>query len=410
MNFITRFINWIKSIGKPKKKSLPERNNTYRRKFIQDIKHINEDEFLDDGLLRKLNEEVSYAIEEKKSRRMDYATLENVMKKYIDTFVKKVSKKVQNPPMVVTMKKEEMIKHALDFFKSIDEDLYNQAKKIILQQDKNIILNIYNLHNVEDFSKKNKFNLQEYTHTGSVHSNNAHATIHVPIQEETPRFVSKNILKEDECFLSDLYTLVHEISHLFDFDLSTTAASKAEIASNKRRSRVKMTRELLGESTSSAFEELLTKYLLKNTNYPKGAMEYEIKRRRESSFFDARLVYSKLILAKEKTAHGPITEEFLREYGEKNSLSMNFIKNMVNDIIEDQNDMLYELRYAIAGIISPKIVKLYESTSPITLKKYLNCVKNNDFKGALYLLGVDYHNLNNIVITLNEGDRNYGEK
>ncbi len=72
--------------------------------------------------------------------------------------------------------------------------------------------------------------------------------------------------------------------------------------------------------------------------------------------------------------------------------------------------MLYELRYAIAGIISPKIVKLYESTSPITLKKYLNCVKNNDFKGALYLLGVDYHNLNNIVITLNEGDRSYGEK
>lgn len=334
--------------------------------------------------LEELNIVIEKVIEEKESMDLDYDLLEKVL----GTMIKSVRSEDVGPISVVTpIKKEEMLQVTLNFFKSIDSELYRKAINTILQQSKNIKTKIYNIHQVKDFDQEDSLGLSKHTRNGCVQSRNGFATVNIPIREEIDD-EEEVVLNKDECTLNDLYVVVHEISHLFDLDLDLKRPDEEKILGKTRGQKTRIARELLGEATASAFEGMLSEYLLKNGIYSQAAIR-EIDRLNINSFLqDARLVYAKLILAREKSKNKEIKLEFVEKFMRDNGFSIHYIRHMANNIINDPRNMLFEKRYALGGMISPTIIKKYNEEGASALKKYLEEAKNENFVGALAALGI----------------------
>lgn len=331
--------------------------------------------------LEELNIAIDKVIEEKESMDLDYDLLE----KGLGRMIKNVRSKEVGPISVITpIKKEEMLQVTLNFFKSIDSELYKKAVNTILQQSKNIKTRIYNIHQIEDFNKEDSFGLLKHTRNGCVQSKNGFATVNIPVREKIDSD-KEFVLNKDECTLNDLYVVVHEISHLFDLDFDLEILDGEKIAEPK----IRITRELLGEATASSFEGMLSEYLLKNGIYSQEAIQ-EIDKLNINSFLqDARLVYAKLVLAKEKSKNEEIKLEFVEKFMRDNGFSIQYIRNMAKRIIDDPRNMLFEKRYALAGLISPTIIKKYNAEGASVLKRYLKEAKSENFVGALAALGIE---------------------
>ena len=352
---------------------------------------VNFDEFvvMKKGFLKKLNIAIDEVINEKEDLDIDYDLLEKALELMI-----KNNRPIGRRPIsvVVPIKKSDMLTVTLDFFRSIDIDFYKKAIDTILQQNNNIKMNLYNFHDIRDFNKRDNNNLLEYTPDGRVHSRNGCANVNIPTNSEL-NSREEEIFEKDTCTLEDLYTIVHEITHLFDLDLE---AEKIERRKNMR--------ELTGEATTIGFEGLLTEYLLKNNLYSSIGIQQIVNKRYNSSMQNARLVYAKLLLAKEKSKKGEITLEFIEKLMRDNNLSTQYVRKMAYNIISATPDMLLQNRYAIGGFIAPTIVKAYKENGVQVLKKYLEYAKNNDIEQALKAIGVEMN-----IEGINILDRNFNE-
>ena len=332
-----------------------------------------------ESFLKKLNIAIDEVINEKESLDINYDLLEKVLEAMI-----KNNRFMYNGHIttVVPIKKSEMLNVTLDFFKSIDIDFYRKAIDTILQKNNNIKMNIYNSHNIKSYEKRDNNNLLEYTPGGSVQSRNGLATVNIPTKTELNSKEEK-ILDNDTCTLEDLYTVVHEIAHLFDLNLE----NQRNITDETRRK--ENTRQLTGEATAIAFEGLLTEYLLKNNLFSRDGIQQIEKKRLNSSIQDAILVYAKLLLSKEKSKNGDITLQFIEKIMRDNNLSIQYVRKMAYDIINVPRRMLFQNRYAIGGLIAPSIIREYKENGSIALKKYLEYAKNNDLEKALKAIGIE---------------------
>lgn len=372
---------------------------------------INFDNFviMREGFLQKLNNAIDRTIEEKKELTLDYDLLEHVLGK---TLQNQKSGDTDRITKVVTMKQEEMLGIALSFFESIDPEIYKKALAIMLQQNDNVTMNIYDVHQVKNFSKLDEFGMMENTEEGSFqYTTIGHARINIPTRSELGIKETK-LLNEGECTLEDLYTVVHETAHMLDLDLEKNADKREEILNGDTKSKRIFTRELLGESTAIAFEGLLTEYLLNNTKIPKEAIKQIDNNRINGSTYAARLVYMKLILANQKSKEGKITIEYIESLMRNNNFSTQFIRRMAIDIINDPRTILYEKRYALAGIISPTIVATYKQKGVGALKEYLQAAKDDNFLKALNSLGIEFNEqgLNKLIQNMRIQDSKLNEE
>lgn len=360
-----------------------------------------------ENFLRDLNIAIDKVIQEKKSMNLDY----NLIEKALGIMIRNVKSIDEKPIKIFTpVKKEEMLKVALDFFKSIDSELYKKAIDTILQQTDNIKMRIYNLHEIKDFKERDERGIPEYTRGGNVHSRDGYAIVHIPTKTQLDKKEEK-ILDADEGTLKDLYVMVHEISHLFDVDLELEKPDKENLT-GKQEFKDRITQELIGEATAISFEGLLSEYLLENGIYSKEAIQ-EINNLNINSFLqDARLVYAKLLLAREKTKNGEIKLEFVEKLMRDNGFSTQYIRRMAYNIIHDPRDMLYEKRYAIGGLIAPTIVKKYREEGAGTLKKYLEEAKKENFEGAMTALGIELNEkgINQLIVNMREQISRMNEK
>lgn len=228
------------------------------------------DEFvvMKEGFLKKLNIAIDRIIEEKQSMKLDYDFIEKVLKAMIK------NRNVNNNAVsvVAPVDRSQLLSITLDFFNSIDSGFYKKSIEIILQQNNDIKMNIYNIHEVSDFKTRDENDFVEHTPYGVVQTRNGHALVNIPTRTELKGEEEKIINKKD-CTLEDLYTVVHEIAHLFDLNLDIGKPTKNEIAGEKETYGDNIARELTGEATTIAFEGLLSEYLLKNTSYPKSAIQ-----------------------------------------------------------------------------------------------------------------------------------------
>ena len=348
-----------------------------------------------ESFLKKLNIAIDEVINEKESLDINYDLLEKVLEAMI-----KNNRFMYNGHIttVVPIKKSEMLNVTLDFFKSIDIDFYRKAIDTILQKNNNIKMNIYNSHNIKSYEKRDNNNLLEYTPGGSVQSRNGLATVNIPTKTELNSKEEK-ILDNDTCTLEDLYTVVHEIAHLFDLNLE----NQRNITDETRRK--ENTRQLTGEATAIAFEGLLTEYLLKNNLFSRDGIQQIEKKRLNSSIQDAILVYAKLLLSKEKSKNGEITLNFIEKLMRDNNLSTQYVRKMAYDIINIPRSMLFQNRYALGGLIAPTIIKAYKENGSVALKKYLEYTKNSDLEKALKTIGIEMN-----IQGINTLKKNYNEQ
>jgi len=353
-----------------------------------------------ENFLEELNIAIDKVIREKESMNLDYDLLE----KALGVMLRNVKRLEEQPiTILIPIKKEKVLKIVLDFFKSIDSEFYNKAINTILQQTENIKMRIYNVHEIEDFSEEDEVGLLKYTQNANVEGIDGYASVHIPTKKELDSEEEK-ILGKDECGLEDLYAVVHETSHLFDLDLEKGKPDKEELVGGQEKRKLRITRELLGKATAIAFEGLLSEYLLSNTEISKDAIQKMDVLRVNSYLNDARLVYAKLLLAREKSKNGEITLEFVEKLMKDNGFSMQYIRRMANNIIHNPHDMLYQKRYALGGLIAPTIIRKYIEEGPRTLKRYLEEAKNENFEGAINALGIQLtkEGINQLIINIKE--------
>lgn len=318
---------------------------------------------------------------------LNYEYIEKVLK----AMIKNRNVNTNAIHVVTQVKKEEILKITLEFFKSVEPELYKRAVNIILGQEKDIKMNVYNVHSINNFIKRDKEGFLEYTPYGVAQTREGRALINIPTNVELNKKEDR-IINKDDCTLDDLYTVVHEIAHLFDFNLDIEKATKKEIVGEQEVYEDNITRELTAEATTIAFEGLLSEYLLENKLYPKSAIQQMSNRRINSCLQKAKMVYAKLILAREKEEKGEITSEFIEKSMRDYNLSIQGVRHIASDIINSPRDMLIQNRYAIGGLLAPTIIKTYKMKGKETLQRYLEETKKCNLESALKQLGIQLNN------------------
>lgn len=343
---------------------------------------VNFDEFvvMKEGFLKKLNIAIDRIIEEKQSMKLDYDFIEKALKAMIK------NKNVNNGTIsaVTTIDRSQLLSIALDFFKSIDPEFYKKSIEIILQQNNDVKMNMYNVNE----AKESKIRAEnDYTPYGRVKSHKGQAIVNIPTRAELKGEEQKIINKKD-CTLEDLYTVVHEIAHLFDLNMGIGKPTKKEIAGEKETYEDNIARELTGEATAIAFEGLLSEYLLKNTSYSKATIQQITNNRTNDCLQKARIVYSRLLLAREKEERGEITLDLIEKLMRDYNLSIQDVRYMASSIISSPKDMLMQNRYAIGGLLAPTIIKTYKTKGSKAIKAYLEEAKKCDLESALKQIGI----------------------
>lgn len=335
------------------------------------------------GFLNELNVAADRIIEEKKAMPLNYMLIEQALKAVSRN--RNMNTRAFN--IVVPIKKEEMLKTTLNFFESIDPEFYEKAVKVILGQNADVRMHIYDSCNAKSLKPRNENEFDEYTPYGIVETRKGHALVNIPTGSELRNKEEKEINNSNPT-LDDLYTIVHEIGHLLDLNLDLGKATKKELAGEPEIYEENITRELTAEATTIALEGMLSEYLLKNTSYPHSAIQQITYRRINDCLGKIRIVYAKLLLAKEKEEKGEITlsfiEKAMRDYG----LSIQGVRRMAHNIINAPKDLCMQNRYAIGGLLAPTIIKTYKTSGSEPFKRYLEEAKQCNLESALKQIGV----------------------
>lgn len=325
--------------------------------------------------LFKLNKNIKRTIKEKKESNIDFDFLERV---YGMILRNKSYLREGKIKCIISIKKTEMVKIALDFFESINQKLYEKARDVILNIDERASIDIVNV-NINGMKGRE----------GNVRTVMGKSRVYVPTQIELS---SKEALESEMCTIEDLYTLVHEISHLFDLNFEDSLPNREELIGQEKNNNKKITRELFGESTAISFEHLLTEYLMRETDYSNEAIKQSYNRRMNDLYDMTSSIYCRLLLVKESEKSGEITQDMLKTFIKNNGLSISYFRHMVDKIIRDSHSLTYRNRYVVAGAISPTIVERYHKHGIETLDKYLDAVKNDDLKEVLSVLDISLDN------------------
>ena len=262
----------------------------------------------------------------------------NKLNKHINLLLKKyeenldTDKSITNYPLQTKLTRSQSLNLAQSFFKSIDSNLSNKVNNIILGNY--CIANgqrIYLSFNTYDEFSKNRFNFNPMSYMPTKDSNDMF--IYVPVNGD----------------LSDLYSLVHELSHSFDSQNGNTD-----------------TRRILGEVVPLCMERMLDEFLINLSDEDKEAngivndiLEKDIKNRRITTFISR---YDNIV--------------FLN-------------KRFGNDEIHS--------RYLLSQIYQTQFMKFDSNDKKEKIKSFIDCVINDDFDGANNVFGLKINKNNSLL-------------
>lgn len=205
-------------------------------------------------------------------------------------------------------------KVALEFFKSLDKDLYERTKNII-QGNSDIDFNMYKLDKDDDFSIQKDDGMPVHTKTPRVISKNGKSAVYVPCKGT----------------VEDIYLLVHELSHTFDLIPNDNP-----------------TRNLLGEVTPYCFEAMLSQYLVENSIATREDVINREKGDIVSLYDDGVETFAKLELMKMKEQKGEIKQEDLSAMQKKYGLTNRQIGYVLGRLGQSEPNVDHRARYMIA--------------------------------------------------------------
>ena len=249
--------------------------------------------------------------------------------------------------------KEDTINIALDFFRNLDEDFYQKAKRIIDGNSTDIRI-IWKEHQSDSESMEIASTNKPVVEHGSLGTN-----IYIPLQGN----------------IEDIYSIVHEISHTFD---APERPNKAHM--------------FLAEITSHVFERMLDCYLEKRVETDKKEYREDVSEyKRESlmeAYYSAVEYHTKYKAFDYKNENGELTTddipELMKHFREPPDLIMFYLKNY-------SQGMSYSSRYVLGGIVSYEFLQKYKKNpqkSIRALKKYMELSREDKLWGALKKLGV----------------------
>lgn len=274
---------------------------------------------------------------------------------------------------IVFFSREEAMSIILKFFESLDnKEWYEQAKGIILGQNKNIGINIFREEDITDFLEKNEDGIYKYTYGSNIEQNpnNHKALIRVLLNDEI-RYV-RNCIPNDKFTIQDVYNIVHETSHTFDL-----GNDKKSIQG----------RQLFAEITPYCFEKMLGDYLINNNIVNERIVDKVAQRRMKISIRRAREVCAKVNLIKLKEKEKTLTKENIKQILEQNGIQDPlYIQSMLRDVLENELSIDYDARYPIAELTVHKYMKMYKKDRKQAienLSKYCEAIKKGDSSGEI---------------------------
>lgn len=247
---------------------------------------------------------------------------------------------------------------ALQFFYGLDQDLYQKVKKILDGKSK-FDFNMYQLDKKEDFSKTKENGMPIHTKTPCVMSRNGKSAIYVPCTGT----------------IEDIYLLVHELSHTFDYIEKDNP-----------------TRNLMGEITPYCFEAMLSQYLLENGIASKDDIVNREKANIISHYDDTAETFAKLELIKIKEQQGEIKLEDIIQLQRKYKITNRQTNFVLERLIRSKHEIDYIARYMIAQLIYPHYIKQYQNNKQKAvkcLKEYFEKIKDNNLNASLEVLGIE---------------------
>ena len=328
-------------MNKPLKKEILDRTDT--------------DEFeIPDDKLKMLNEFIQENLQNRKNS-TDYDLLYRISVMMTKDFT---IKDWHNNPITKPSTMEKTKKIALQFFKGLDQELYEKVKGVIEGNSK-FSFNMYMLDENEDFSKTDNDGMPIHSKIPMVLEKNGKTGVFVPCKGT----------------LEDIYLLVHELSHTFDLPPNDNP-----------------TRYVLGEITPYFFEAMLSQYLVENGIATKEQVVGIEERQIVGHYNDGVETFAKFKLMKIKEEKGDITQDDIKQLQKRYGVSHNHIRYILDRMVNSAPFIEVKARYMTAQLIYPHFMEQYEKNpqSAIkTLKKYFEQIKSNSFIGSLQTLGIE---------------------
>ena len=278
---------------------------------------------------------------------------------YAATKLMRNSKFEPQPIYIKNFSQGQAIGIAMDFFKSLGVDeWYNSARNIILNKDKRIGISIYDYDNIkdEDKDKKDENGIPMYTEDSSMQGK-IDKEAENDLKNRTPRAIVRvskkdrysdltGVLSKDKCTTDDIYSIVHEISHTFDFE------NDAYVLDQRR---------LYSEITPFCFEKMLGEYLKSNGLVEEKIVKSIEKQRVEDVIYHTKHVYVILNLIKMQEEEGVITKESIDEFARRRNIhNIEFIRSSLMDVMNLDIDLELHIKYLIAGLTASQFIKQYK--------------------------------------------------
>lgn len=247
---------------------------------------------------------------------------------------------------------------ALQFFKGLDQQLYERVKDI-LDGKSDFDFNMYQLNEDEDFLKTKDDGMPVHTKTACVMSKNGKSAIYVPCRGT----------------IEDIYLLVHELSHTFDFIENDNP-----------------TRNLMGEVTPLCFEAMLSQYLLENGIASRDDVVNREKGTSISHYDDGAETFAKLELMRIKEQQGEIKQEDIIHMQRKYGITNGQLGFVLGRLAQSEPNVDYRARYMIAQLVYPHYMEEYQQNPQNalqSLKEYFEQIKVNNLEGSLESLGIE---------------------
>ena len=322
---------------------------------MKEEKHLNKEINIEDETLNQLNNLAN----ELTKKNIPSEFLEEMMKKYLENNC------YQNLPRnnsVKVLKKWKVISIVLDFYKSLDDELYKRVFDIVMNVNPKIRFNIYDLEDAQEFRQRDfedkNFRRYELNPYNVKHENRD--MVYVPLKSEPEGKVE---LEKDTATLADAYIMVHELAHTFDMYLNYILDNKGKNIKNIEKNNI------LTESTAIAFEGLI--------------------KRRNDIHTQCEKSYGRLKMRKIMQRNKEITNEDIKEILSPLNLTP-IQENKYIEILIKEGAKMFDISigYAMAGMISPTIEKNIMDGNKKNVKEYLEFSKIMDFEKALNALGI----------------------
>ena len=355
---------------------------------------------ISDENLERINEVADMIINEQKKYRVSFLFIEKALAIYINNNSNINKGIIINH--VKILKKWEIISIALDFFKSLDPEIYKKMRDIVYGQNPKIRMNIYKRSEINDFSKEDfefkNFQRYERNPINAVKGNKDIVYLPIKCGWRYDKEISTS-LEKDEGTLEDLLVLVHELAHTLDIFLDYLVDENSVIISD-----IDNDINLFTESTAIGVERFLIKYLLEKgiISNEKYAENLSIERANNTINL-CYITYARSALARRKRENGKIKAEDINEIAEEIGLNNIEKNNLINIIIKlGEKNFIVDAGYAFSGMISPTIMELLDRDKIDEVKRYFNSSRMGNFEGALEALGVElnYEGLDKLKQTM----------